>query len=120
MKVVWSIRVGVAVGVLLTGGGCRSKAAPVPPPSGPLQYDDDDDAQASAGRDAGEPAPEARGPAGCKAGGAPWDGKQEGCVYEVAGCCYPDAKSACAAADCEEAACQILEFSPAQVTCRVR
>lgn len=105
--------------LLLAGTACRSKPAPVPPPAGPLEFDDDAD-----GPD--EPAePDERpmepGPAadagGCKAGGTTWDGTHEGCLYEVAGCCYADASAACAAAGCD-AACQILESAPAQVVCR--
>jgi len=52
------------------------------------------------------------------AGGAEWNGKPEGCAYEVAGCCYADAETACAAVKCARAACEILETYPAQVRCR--
>ena len=114
------IGLGVAVSGLVSTG-CRSKADPVPPPTGPLQYDADD--EGAAGREPRATTAGARarkGPKDCTARGTPWDGKHEGCLYEVAGCCYPDAASACAAAGCEGAGCQILEFSPAQVTCRAR
>ena len=114
------VRLGyaVAMGVLLASSACRSKPAPVPPPTGPLEFDDDADGPADApGEDPETPTP-AVDAGGCKAGGEAWDGKHEGCLYEVAGCCYADAASACAAAGCSGEACQILESAPAQVVCR--
>ncbi len=108
----------VAMGVLLASTACRSKPAPVPPPTGPLEFDDDVDGPGAAPSED----PAAQAPAadagGCKAGGTAWDGKHDGCLYEVAGCCYLDAASACTAAGCESAACQIIESAPAQVVCR--
>lgn len=52
------------------------------------------------------------------AGGEPWNGAPEGCAYEVEGCCYVDAETACAAAKCEASACEVLETHPAQIRCR--
>lgn len=52
------------------------------------------------------------------AGGVEWNGKPEGCAYEVDGCCYADAEAACAASKCASEACEILETYPAQVRCR--
>jgi hypothetical protein len=70
---------------------------------------------------AGGDAPGASGdapPAERCAGGTEWNGKPEGCAYEVDGCCYADAETACAAAKCANEACEILETYPAQVRCR--
>ncbi len=108
-------RLAVAAIALWLGTGCRSKPASAPPATGPLTFDDDSGAAA-----AGTPEPEdgTPGPAGCKASGTPWDGKQEGCLYEVAGCCYADAQQACQAAGCEGTQCQVLESAPAQIVCR--
>ncbi|MBL8941942.1 MAG: hypothetical protein JNK45_02290, partial [Myxococcales bacterium] len=49
-----------------------------------------------------------------------WNGAPEGCAYEVAGCCYVDAETACAAAKCEASACEVLETHPAQIRCRAQ
>lgn len=108
----------MALGMLVAGIGCRSKPAPVPPPTGPLEFDDDAEDPAEPPSTPSTGPATAVDPAGCKAGGTTWDGKHEGCLYEVAGCCYPDAASACAAAGCEGSGCQILESAPAQVVCR--
>ncbi len=61
--------------------------------------------------------PETVEPEGCRSGGEAWDGRHEGCIYEVGACCYPSPKLACEAAQCEAGACQILESSPAQIRC---
>ncbi|MBX7082977.1 MAG: hypothetical protein K1X88_27475 [Nannocystaceae bacterium] len=57
-------------------------------------------------------------PPPCAEAGVPWDGRPSGCAYEHERCCYPDAESACAAARCPAAACDVLESYPAQVRCR--
>ncbi|MEM6294081.1 MAG: hypothetical protein AAGA54_22575 [Myxococcota bacterium] len=110
-----------AMGATLVG--CRAKTQPVPPRQGPPAFDDDDAATPEAPATPGEdeepkPAP-AEAPGGCAASGSPWDGKLQGCLYEVSGCCYPDDASACAAAGCDAQTCQILESAPAQVRCTV-
>ncbi|MCR9164826.1 MAG: hypothetical protein ACE37F_15105 [Nannocystaceae bacterium] len=108
----------VAVAMLFASPACRSKPAPVPPPAAPLEFDDEPPPQAPA-TDAPTATPAADA-GGCKAGGTAWDGKHEGCLYEVAGCCYGDAAAACAAAGCDGDGCQILESAPAQVACRAK
>lgn len=112
-------RLAVAAVVLSMGTGCRSKPAPSPPATGPLVFDDDASAPASDSRGEDRPAPAASEveAGGCKAGGVAWDGKHDGCLYEVAGCCYGDAQSACQAAGCEGKGCQVLESAPAQIVC---
>lgn|GEM_PF-6150417 len=99
--------------------GCRSKPAPVPPQAPPLRFDDDPDPEGAEPGNAESPelVPQTDA-SGCKPSGTPWDGKHAGCLYEVDGCCYPDAPSACAAAGCEGGGCQVLESAPAQITCR--
>lgn len=104
---------------MLLGVACRSKPAPVPPQTGPLTFDGDapaDDGAPASAESPNEPDPPAR--EGCRAGGVPWDGNHAGCLYEVSGCCYPDAAAACEAAGCDPGGCQILESAPAQITCR--
>lgn len=108
----------VALGVLLASTACRSKPAPVPPATGPLEFDDDVDGPPEAPSDDPSTSTPSVQAGGCKAGGTTWNGKHEGCLYEVAGCCYPDAAAACTAAGCESDGCQILESAPAQVVCR--
>ncbi len=111
-----SMRVVVAAVALWMSPGCRSKPAPVPPPTGPLTFDDD---PGTAPPGTGEPGGPSRSTtAGCKTGGVPWDGKHAGCLYEVAGCCYADAQAACQAAGCNGFECQVLESAPAQIVCR--
>lgn len=56
-------------------------------------------------------------PPSCVGEGQVWDGRPTGCAYEHAGCCYDDAESACAAADCPRTQCQVLESYPAQIAC---
>lgn len=116
-----SRRLAVAAVVLWMGTGCRSKPAPSPPVTGPLIFDDDPESAPSGAKDPGAPAAGAASDNdaadGCKAGGTPWGGKHEGCLYEVAGCCYGDAQSACQAAGCEGKGCQVLESAPAQIVC---
>lgn len=51
------------------------------------------------------------------AGGEPWNGVPSGCAYEVDGCCYRDAETACGVAKCAAEACEVLETYPAQVRC---
>ncbi|MBL4685607.1 MAG: hypothetical protein JKY37_13515 [Nannocystaceae bacterium] len=53
----------------------------------------------------------------CGDQGKAWDGSHSGCVYEHAGCCYPDPAALCVAAGCPDDTCQILESRPAQATC---
>ena len=92
----------------------------MPPPTGPLTFDDDPGITPSGEAESGgvtDASPEPA-PAGCKAGGTPWDGKHAGCLYEVAGCCYGDAQAACQASGCEGTGCQVLESAPAQIVCR--
>lgn len=108
-----------AVALLWMSSGCRSKPAPVPPPTGPLTFDDDPGTASPATEPGGAADDGAKpAPAGCKAGGTPWDGKHAGCLYEVAGCCYDTAQAACQAAGCEGKGCQVLESAPAQIVCR--
>ena len=113
------MRFAVAAVALWMSSGCRSKPTPVPPVTGPLTFDDDPSAESSTRADPERTMGKRSEPAagGCKAGGAPWDGKQEGCLYEVAGCCYGDAQAACQAAGCEGTGCQVLESAPAQIAC---
>jgi hypothetical protein len=75
-----------------------------------------DDAGGVAAPDPSTPGPTA--PAERCAGGEPWNGAPEGCAYEVEGCCYVDAETACAAAKCDASACEVLETHPAQIRCR--
>ena len=112
------MRFVVAAIVLWMSPGCRSQPASVPPPTGPLTFDDDPIEQPPEGEPEPEPAQPKPEPAGCKAGGTAWDGKHEGCLYEVTGCCYGDAQAACSAAGCEGTGCQVLESAPAQIVCR--
>ena len=69
----------------------------------------------------GDPGSANRGeppPVDCSAlQGHAWDGKADGCVYEVAGCCYGTPEAACTAAGCPGDACRILESAPAQIAC---
>lgn len=53
----------------------------------------------------------------CGDQGTAWDGSHSGCVYEHAGCCYPDPAALCVAAGCPDDTCQIIESRPAQATC---
>ncbi|MGH1341178.1 MAG: hypothetical protein ACRBN8_06480 [Nannocystales bacterium] len=113
-------RLAMAVVVLWMSPGCRSKPASVPPPTEPPSFDDDPGATPRATPSSGgapHESPDGE-PTACKAGGSPWDGKHEGCLYEVAGCCYGDAQAACHAAGCEGTGCQVLESAPAQIVCR--
>ena len=110
----------LAVGTVLTA--CRAKTQPVPPRQGPPTFDDEANTRPDAPPPAESQTPppaEAEAPGGCRASGSPWDGKLQGCLYEVSGCCYPDDASACAAAGCEGDTCQVLESAPAQVRCTV-
>lgn len=56
-------------------------------------------------------------PPDCAEQGEPWDGRQDTCLYEHHGCCYPDPASLCAAAGCTDDNCSILESHPAQAAC---
>lgn len=103
---------------LVVLAGCR-KPTPVPPQTGPLVFDGEQPpAPEAPATDARPSTPPQDAPAGCAAQGTPWSGRHEGCLYEVKGCCYPDAEAACAAAACESGGCQILESAPAQIVCR--
>lgn len=105
----------MAVAVLATwisGSGCRGDKQASTPDTEPPRATPDDAVTDGPEDAAASPKP------GCAEGGRPWDGKLEGCLYEVEGCCYDTPAAACAAASCAEDRCQILESAPAQVACR--
>jgi hypothetical protein len=56
-------------------------------------------------------------PVPCGGVGTPWDGHPQGCAYELEGCCYVDAETACKVAACPPERCQVLESYPAQIAC---
>ncbi len=87
---------------LLVHAGCRGQSTWPPPDesgTGPV------------------PALSSAQPEACDGVGTPWSGAQGTCLYEVDGCCYEDARAACRAAQCPPDACQVLEVSPAQLSC---
>ena len=88
---------------------CKKPGAPTTNPDDPVSSPEPDP-------DAEPAATDPDAPPTCQDGGEVWDGKHEGCLYEVAGCCYDSPEAACAAAGCEED-CQILESAPAQIAC---
>lgn len=115
-----SVCVGVVFGLALAA--CKSTPQPMPPRQGPPAFDEPTQSSDTNFEPASDSpnavGPGAKGPReGCAPKGQVWDGKHEGCLYEVAGCCYPDDASACAAAGCEATACHILESAPAQIRC---
>lgn len=109
-------RLLVLVTLALVGACARQAAAPSAAPStlteSPAASDD-----ALPPADAEVP-PAKPGP--CAADGRLWDGKPEGCSYEHGGCCYGSPATACAAAGCAEAECEVLESYPAQISCVAR
>lgn len=111
------MRRSLIVMVIATAGliGCRpAPGGTAPPPSGEGTSTPTDPAASASESPSGASDPEA--PVECAASGVAWNGRHDGCAYEVAGCCYPTPSSACAAAGCSER-CQILEVFPAQVQC---
>jgi len=92
-----------------------STVAPMPPSTERTSVQA---AHAESSEDAVVEPPERSEPGACRAGGAPWAGLREGCLYEVAGCCYGTPEDACAAAACEAQVCQVIETVPAQIVCR--
>lgn len=103
----------VLVAAILATTACKSERTTATPPEQPTD-DTPESASPGQGEEPIEPEPEEV----CASGGRKWDGKPEGCPYEVARCCYDSPAQACAAAKCPESRCQILESYPAQIACR--
>ena len=93
--------------VVLAMVGCKKPGATTNP----------DDPVASPPVEEPEPEPaDPNAPPKCTEKGRVWDGHHDGCLYEVAGCCYDTPEDACAAAGCADD-CQVLESAPAQIAC---
>jgi hypothetical protein len=99
--------------VLAIAIGCAraSSSTPPPPAPAPAPAPTDDELPSPTT----EPPPAKPGP--CAEDGRLWDGKPQDCSYEHGGCCYGSPATACAAAGCSEAQCQVLESYPAQIMC---
>jgi hypothetical protein len=100
--------------VVLALGACKAERSPgassgsvepgrVSPGADASAATDSDDAQGA--------------PPDCGTIGRLWDGKHEGCLYEVGGCCYDTPEAACTAAGCGGTDCRVLESAPAQIFC---
>ena len=114
------LTVGLALGsALALTAGCKPKTATTSPePVEPGASNDPTSPDSADGSADGSPAatdPDA--PPDCADQGEPWDGRQDTCLYEHHGCCYPDPASLCAAAGCTNDNCRILESHPAQAKC---
>jgi len=103
----------MALIVALAGACTRQPPPPSAPPSTPAQSPAPADETLPPPQ--AEPPPPTPGP--CAADGRLWDGKPQDCSYEHGGCCYGSPATACAAAGCTEAECQVLESYPAQIVC---
>lgn len=117
-----SMRFAMAFGLALAPSlGCKPKTATSSPDTtAPVTTGGND--PTSSGSDGTSPdgtaATDPDAPPKCAEQGEPWDGRQDTCLYEHHGCCYPDPASLCAAAGCTDDNCSILESRPAQAACR--
>ncbi len=109
------LAVAVAVAALAWLGACRGSSHPRAQPA--TSAAGDEAATPGGSEDVGDVGARPKPPP-CADAGVPWDGRPSGCAYEHERCCYPDAESACAAARCPAASCDVLESYPAQVRCR--
>lgn len=112
---------GRLVGVVVLSGwwACQTRPATAPAPVAPASaVASAEEPDSPAIPSVGEPKPAAAAKPECGAGGVKWNGKREGCLYEVDGCCYGTPQSACVAASCKGERCQVIETSPGQIACR--